>query len=257
MDTTYQEFLSTKRIKSKSYGRQCAISDIHPKMFLHERDLIRWSVLKGRAAIFADTGLGKTFMQLEWARLMGVRALIIAPLSVTRQTVREAKKIDIDVIYVRHQADIDNHPDQTIFITNYEMAENFDYSKIGAVVLDESSILKSLDGKTRLKLTELCDVVPFRLCCTATPAPNDIAEIANHAEFLGVMSRADLLATYFVHDDNGYRLKGHAQEPFFKWMASWGMSIRKPSDLGYPDDGYILPGLDINPVFLIQQEAIM
>src|SRR3990167_7015226 len=130
------------------------------------------------------------------------------------------------------------------------MLDHFDASAYEGVVLDESSILKSLDGKTRQRLTEMFAVTPYRLCCTATPAPNDIAEIANHAEFLGVRTRVEMLAEFFVHDDEGWRLKGHAERDFYRWMASWGMSVRKPSDLGYDDAGYDLPPLDIAPVFV-------
>jgi len=246
----YQDFLAKKQIKSYSYGIDVQRQDVHPKLFGFQNDLVRWAARKGRAAIFADTGLGKTFMQLEWARLMGQKTMIIAPLSVARQTVREGSKIDVHPIYVRRQSDIEKS-DAMIFITNYEMVDNFDFSQFGAVVLDESSILKSLDGKTRQRLTDLCEDVPLRLCCTATPAPNDISEIANHSEFLGIMTRADMLATFFVHDDNGYRLKGHAHEKFFRWMASWGMSVRKPSDIGdYSDDAYMLPELTIKPEFV-------
>lgn len=250
IDTRYNAFLQTKQTLAASYGVEISPSSINEKLFPFQRDLTRWAARKGRSAIFADTGLGKTFMQVEWARVMGSDTLIIAPLSVARQTVREAGKLGIEVVYVRHQKEIESHPVDKIFITNYEMTDNFDFSYFGAVVLDESSILKSLDGKTRQRLTDLCRDVPYRLCCTATPAPNDIAEIANHAEFLGIMTRVDMLATYFVHDDDGYRLKGHAEEPFFRWLASWGMSIRKPSDLGYPNDGYELPQLDIQPVYV-------
>lgn len=187
-----------------------------------------------------------TFLQLEWARLIAKRALIVAPLSVVRQTVREARKISLTVHYTRDGKDIQ----PGINITNYEQVEHFDAADFDAVILDESSILKSLDGKTKQRLTEMFADTPYRLCCTATPAPNDIAEIANHAEFLGIMSRADMLATFFVHDDDGWRLKGHAKEPFFRWMASWSMSVRKPSDLGYADDGYILPALTIEPLWI-------
>lgn len=246
----YKTFLQGKQPRVASYGISVNQDQISPVLFDFQKDLVRWSLHKGRAAIFADTGLGKTFMQLEWARLMNVKTLIVAPLSVARQTVREAEKINVHPIYVRRQADIDRS-DTLIFITNYEMIENFDFSQFGAVVLDESSILKSLDGKTRQLLIELCEAVPMRLCCTATPAPNDISEIANHSEFLGIMTRADMLATFFVHDDDGYRLKGHAQEKFFKWLSSWGMSVRKPSDIGnYSDDAYILPSLTITPDFV-------
>ena len=178
-------------------------------------------------------------MQLEWARLLGKRALIVAPLSVARQTVGEARKLGLTIHYTRSGDDLID----AINITNYEMIGHFDAEGFGAVVLDESSILKGLTGKTRRKLTDMFASTPYRLCCTATPAPNDIAEIANHAEFLGIMTRADMLAAFFVHDDKGWRLKGHAREGFYRWLASWGMSIRKPSDLGYSDDGFILPEL--------------
>jgi DNA modification methylase/superfamily II DNA or RNA helicase len=242
----YVSFLETKRLVHKSNGVQVRNSEINQVLFGFQRDLVRWSTRKGRAAVFADTGLGKTFIQLEWARLINERCLIVAPLSVARQTIRESKKINIDVKYVRSMGAVQDG----INITNYEMIDKFDPSVFGSVVLDESSILKSLTGKTRSKLIEMFSKTSYRLCCTATPAPNDIAEIANHAEFLGIMSRVDMLATFFVHDDDGWRLKKHAKEPFFRWLASWGMSIKKPSDIGYTDDGYILPPLNINPRFI-------
>ena len=242
----YAEFLESKRIVFKPSGLSVTDSDIHPILFPFQRDLVKWTVKKGRSAIFADCGLGKTFMQLEWARHVGGRVLIVAPLSVARQTVNEARKIDLGVHYTRSGDDLTNG----INITNYEMIAHFNAADFRAVVLDESSILKSLTGKTRGKLIDMFAEIEFKLCCTATPAPNDIAEIANHAEFLGIMSRADMLATFFVHDDQEWRLKKHAAEPFYRWMASWGMSLRKPSDLGYDDDGFILPPLEINPVII-------
>jgi DNA modification methylase len=227
----------------------------------------------GRSAIFLDTGLGKTFIQLEWARLMGERTLIIAPLSVARQTVREAKKIEIKVKYVRHQSEVD---DGQIFITNYEMIDEFDPAEFGAVVLDESSILKSLDGKTRRKLIDMFQDTKYRLACTATPAPNDQSEIGNHAEFLGICTMQEMLAMFFIHAnkvteelmtaENGrqsilktkqagkkgqeWRLKNHGKDDFYRWMSSWAISLRKPSDLGYDDNGYALPALNINPLFI-------
>lgn len=242
----YHEFLKTKQIKYKATGLEIEPGMIHSLLFPFQRDLTQWAIRKGRGAIFADTGLGKTFMQLEWARLIGKKTLIVAPLSVARQTVREAKKIDVQVHYVREQSQADALPGN-LFITNYEMVKKFKPIKWGAIVLDESSILKSLDGKTRRLLTDMFGDTTFKLCCTATPAPNDIAEIANHSEFLGIMTRADMLSSFFVHDDQGWRLRGHAEEAFYRWMASWGMSIRKPSDLGYDDDGFILPPLNIEP----------
>ena len=164
----YQDFLATKSHRYQSQGKEISLSDIHHLLFPWQSLIVKWACHKGRASIFADTGLGKTFMQLEWARLMGGSCLIIAPLSVARQTVREADKIGIKIRYVRNQSDIDLH---SIFITNYEMFENFDLSLFNSVVLDESSILKSIGGKTRQKLIKSCQYLPYRLCCTATPAP--------------------------------------------------------------------------------------
>ena len=247
----YAEFLASKRRVVASLGPTVDPGDVHLLLFPFQRDLVRWAVRKGRAALFADTGLGKTFMQLEWARLIGEPTLIVAPLSVARQTIREATKIGLTVKYVRHQSEVDG----LLSITNYEMVGHFDPALFGAVVLDESSILKSLDGKTRQTLTEMFAATRYRLCATATPAPNDIAEIGNHSEFLGLMPHHEMLSAFFVHGsmDNGkdgWRLKGHAQEEFFRWLASWGMSIRRPSDLGYEDDGFILPELVIEPEFI-------
>lgn len=243
----YARLLASKRFVVLASGVSVDEADVHPALFPFQRALVRWACRKGRAALFADTGLGKTLMQLEWARLVGERTLIVAPLGVAHQTVREARRIDLDVTYARSQAEATG----ALTITNYEMLSHFDAAAFDAVVLDESSILKALDGKTRTRLTEMFADTPYRLCCTATPAPNDITEIANHAEFLGVMRRVDMLASFFVHDDEGWRLKGHAQEPFYRWLASWAMAVRKPSDLGaFSDDGYDLPALSIEPVWV-------
>jgi DNA modification methylase len=268
MDTEYQSFISTKRIANVFHGKDIPTSAVNPILFPFQRDGVRWAVGKGRAALFFDTGLGKTFGQLEWARLLGVNTLIVAPLSVARQTVREGHKIGINVQYCRHQSEVTNQ----IVITNYEMVENFDASQFGAVVLDESSILKSFDGATRRILIDKFQDTKYRLACTATPAPNDQAEIGNHAEFLGIATVNEMLAMFFVHankvlyHDVGdgrqtktkksgtqgqeWRLKNHATDKFYKWMASWSMSLRKPSDLGYSDEGYILPDLNIYPRFI-------
>ena len=249
MREDYEGFLASKRPSVSNLGPD-VVGEPHPMLFPFQHDLVRWAVRKGRAALFADTGLGKTFMQLEWARLLGETTLIVAPLSVARQTIREATKIGIDVTYSR---DGTVHP---LTITNYEMVGHFNPADFGAVVLDESSILKALDGKTRRTLTESFASTPYRLACTATPAPNDIAEIGNHAEFLGIMTHAEMLSAFFVHgslgpgEKDGWRLKGHAEEAFFRWLASWGMAVRQPSDLGYDDDGFALPPLSIRPEFV-------
>lgn len=244
MIVEYAEFLATKRQIAPAVGVAIGDDLLHREMFEFQRAVTRWALRKGRAAIFAGTGLGKTLMQLVWASRAADRVLILAPLGVARQTVREGERWSVPVTYARSMAE---SPAQGITITNYEMVDHFDPAVFGAVVCDESSILKAMAGKTRAKLTELFADTPFRLCCTATPAPNDISEITNHAEFLGIMTRVETLASFFVHDGSVWRLKGHAYEPFYRWLASWAMSLNTPSDLGYSDDGYILPPLTVTP----------
>ncbi len=215
-----------------------------------QREIVAWAVRTGRAAIWADTGLGKTVMQLEWARMSvpaAGRALIVAPLAVCQQTAREAAKLGIDARYVRGD---EQAAGPGIWVTNYEMVERFDPALLDAVVLDESSVLKDVTTKTRDLLIRHFAPVSRRLACSATPAPNDVAELANHAEFLGASSRREMLATYFVHDQDGWRPKGHARGPMFRWMSSWAVALRRPSDIGYPDDGYLLPELRIEPHLL-------
>lgn len=246
----YAAFLSDKRRLAKPVGSRVADADISPVLFPFQRALVKWAVRKGRAALFADTGLGKTLMQLEWARLTGERTLVVAPLSVAQQTVEESGKLGIRARYLRA-----DDGERGIVATNYEMLPHFDPSKFGAVVLDESSILKSFEGKTRTRLIEMFRDVPFRLCCTATPAPNDIQEMANHAEFLGVMSRVEMLAEFFVHDDQGWRLKRHGARPFYRWLASWAMTLKRPSDLGFEDEGFDLPALDVSTA-IVQSEYV-
>jgi superfamily II DNA or RNA helicase len=241
MSDAYERFLAGKQRLFAGTGIEVSAGALHPALFPFQRDLTRWALRKGRAAIFADTGLGKTWMQLEWARHVPGNVLILAPLVVAQQTVHEAAKLGIAAEYRRAPGDA------KITVTNYEMVEHFDPYHYAGIVLDESSILKSQDGVYRKTLTERFAETPFRLCCTATPAPNDVQEFANHSEFLGILPRVELLATFFVHDDNGWRLKRHAVEAFYRWTASWGMAISKPSDLGYSDDGYILPSLEILP----------
>ena len=267
--TTYTEFLESKRHTISNTGIAVMPEAVHEKLFDWQQQIVLWALRKGRAAVFLDTGLGKTFIQLEWARLLGFQTLIIAPLSVARQTVREALKIGLDVRYVRSQSEITE--DHKLWITNYEIIEDFDLNTFGSVVLDESSILKSIDGKTRKKLTNLCKNTPYKLCCTATPAPNDYTEIGNHAEFLGICTIPEMLATFFINANKEHtielggatyrkkgsnkggtewRIKHHAEERFFEWLSSWAITMTKPSDLGYDDDGFILPELRLNPIFV-------
>ena len=245
----YEDFLVSKRLVVPAAGRDINRDLLHPALFPFQRDLVHWSLRKGRAAIFADCGMGKTIMQLEWARHAAGRTLILAPLAVAQQSVAEGRKWGYTVTYCRSGEDA---PREGTVITNYEMMSHFDPSRFEAVVLDESSILKSFEGKMRSALIERFQETPMRLCCTATPAPNDISEIANHAEFLGHMTRAEMLAAFFVHDDAGWRLKGHARTAFYRWLASWGMSVRRPSDINeeYGDAGWNLPSLAIEPQFI-------
>lgn len=242
MSLTYEEFLSRKVQDAPKIGRTVKADEIADRLHDWQKEIVAWAVTTGRAAIWADTGLGKTLMQIEWARLSGTTSLIVAPLAVCTQTVREAKTVGIEARYVRDPQDM-NGPG--VYVTNYEMVGHFDASSFDAVVLDEASILKQSDGKTRTKLIEHFKDVPMRLACTATPAPNDIEELTNQAEFLGRSTRVNMLAAYFVHDDEGWRLKGHAHAPMFKWMTTWAIALRRPSDLGYSDIGYALPGLEI------------
>lgn len=216
--------------------------EIAEHLYPHQRDLARWALRRGRAAIFADTGLGKCPMALEWSRHVAKqgRVLILAPLAVAEQIAREAVKFGVDA-QCRRKDDGDR-----ITITNYDMLHAFDPSAFVGVVLDESSILKSFDGSTRKALTEAFASTPFRLCCTATPAPNDFTELGTHAEFLGIKSRVEMLAEFFVHDGGStadWRLKGHAVVPFWRWVSTWGAVVKKPSDLGHDDAGFVLPPL--------------
>jgi len=240
----YQEFLSRKSIANVSTGL-AEIPPLSPAMFEFQCDITAWALRKGRACIFADCGLGKTLMQLEYARCVPGDVLLLAPLSVSHQTCREAAKFGIDGVAYSG----DGGKTGKITITNYERLAKFDLSQFAGLVLDESSILKSYDGRVRTEILEASKAIPFRLACTATPAPNDFMELGNHAEFVGSMSREEMLSMFFIHDGGEtqkWRLKGHAKAEFWKWICSWAVMIRKPSDLGYSDDGFVLPRLDIS-----------
>jgi DNA modification methylase len=242
----YTEFLESKTTSHGQYGIDVSQDKVHKLLFPFQRDITIWGLRKGRCAFFLGCGTGKTYCQLEWARLLGNDSLIISPLSVARQTVKMARDIDIEVHFARRQSDCKHG----INITNYEMMENFDPSVFPNVVIDESSILKGISSVYKATLIEMFKKTPYKLCCSATPSPNDNAEMANHSEYLGIKSRNDMLATFFVHDDDGWRLKGHAIEPYYKWLASWSISMSKPSDLNYEDDGFILPPLSIKPIIV-------
>lgn len=239
MSVAYESFLKSKALLAAPAGLS-SLDPVHPRLFGFQADIVRWALRLGRAALFADCGMGKSCMQLEFARQVPGPVLILCPLAVAEQTVEEAALLDLPVQYCRNQDDIK----ERIAITNYEMLGKFDPDHFAGVVVDESGILKSFSGAYRTQIIESFRQTPFRLACTATPAPNDHMELGNHAEFLGVMSYQEMLSMFFCHDGGDtsqWRLKGHSEKAFWKWVASWATMIRKPSDLGYPDGSFILP----------------
>lgn len=249
-DSDYQQFLSTKMAVPKPVGIDVPIEDISLTGFLFQRHIVRWALLLGRAAIFADVGLGKTWMQIMWAwhvaKHTNKPVLILAPLAVAEQTVREGEKFGVTVYHVENNGEVLHHcveDKYPIFITNYERVDHFDISQFAGIVLDESSILKHYSN-TFFDLCERFKQTPYRLCCTATPSPNDIVEIGNHSTFLDIMDFHDVLARWFVGEGDvarQARLKGHAVEDFYRWLTSWAVCISKPSDLG---DEYDMPGYE-------------
>lgn len=245
---SYETFVSKKLGEIESQGISATLKDYG--LFPHQSDLVNWALRRGRAAIFADTGLGKSRMQVAWADMIasetGNRVIILAPLAVAEQTVEEAASIGVTIQHAREESDAEGHQ---IVITNYDRLHKFDCSKFGAVVLDESSIIKHHTAKTLQTLLETFRNTPYRLACTATPAPNDWTELGNHAEFLGVRSRVEMLAEFFVHDGGDtqvWRLKGHARHLFWRWVASWGAMVRSPADLGHDASAYELPPLNVH-----------
>ena len=247
---SYSDFLASKRLEDAPSGLDVDPNMLPVGLFDFQREISTWALRRGRAAILAATGLGKTAMQLSFANGVSIAhdapVLIFAPLAVSAQTAREGEKFGIGVTVAKTEKDI--RPG--VNVTNYERLQHFDPAEFAGVVLDESSILKSFDGPTRRDLTLFAQSIPFRLCCSATPAPNDWTELGSQAEFLGVMSQKEMMALYFTQDGNStqkWRLKGHAHSAFWTWVASWAVACRKPSDLGYPDDGYVLPPLRMIP----------
>lgn len=231
-------------------------------LFPFQCDLVAWAVEQGRAGVFADCGLGKTPMQLVWAenvrRETGKPVLLLTPLAVSFQTVAEAHKFGIDAAISR-----DGKVAAGITITNYERLELFDRETFGGVVCDESSAIKSFDGVRRALVTDFMRKLPYRLLCTATAAPNDYIELGTSSEALGFLGHMDMLGRFFVNDSNNsvrgmryrwsqpgtfgrvnWRFKGHAEDPFWRWVSSWARAMRRPSDLGFSDDGFDLPPLE-------------
>lgn len=244
----YNDFLKTKEIKSVSCGFAFPRDRMNPMLFGWQKDVVFWALRKGRCALFEDCGAGKTVQFLQWGTAVvehtGKPVIVVSPLAVAEQTKREADKFGFEnVKVVREQ----NQVCLGINVTNYEILDHFDCSVFGGVVLDESSILKNYSGKTRTEIIEKFQDTPYKLSCTATPAPNDYMELGNQAEFCGVMSRTEMLATYFIHDGGDtskWRLKGHAQDKFWEWLATWAVVLTNPRDLGYDGTGYDLPELN-------------
>lgn len=248
----YEEFLKQKEYHIEPTGFEA--KDLNKNLFDYQEAIVKWALRIGKAALFEDTGLGKTIQQLSWADAVAKHTngyvLILAPLAVSKQTANEAKKFGIKCKFVECHDDLE----KGINITNYEKIHKFDTDIFDGIVLDESSILKSYAGKTTKDLQERFIYTPYKLCCTATPSPNDYTEIGTTAEFLGIMPRNEMLSTFFINDcikkkgksDRiGWRLKRHAEKEFFKWMATWSMMIKSPADLGFDGSKFVLPKLTI------------
>ena len=254
----YDAFIASKNKIAQASGFEP--TELNRHLFDWQRSVVTWTIKNGRAAIFADCGLGKTLQQLEWARQVsehcGEPVLILTPLAVAHQTADEADKFDIKATVVENQSQVIGGPG--IWITNYEKLEHFEPSDFCGVVLDESSLLKNFTGKTRIALTEAFAKTPYKLCCTATPSPNDYTEFGQHAAFLGICTPAQMLSTFFINDTfntGDWRLKKHAEKEFWAWVASWAACLSKPSDIGFSDDGYNLPPLNMTSVMVDVDET--
>lgn len=245
---TYTDFLETKKKKINESGFDIDDSKLNIKMFDFQRHIVKRALKVGKYAIFADCGLGKTFMQLEFANQVvnhtNKPVLILAPLAVAGQTIEQGIHFGIEVIKLLPEM----KTPAGIYITNYEQLENVNTDDFVGVVLDESSILKNFEGKTKELIIDCFKDTPYKLACTATPSPNDPMELGNHTEFLNVMSRVEMLAMYFVHDGGEtakWRLKGHCESKFWEFVSTWSMMLSKPSDIGFNATGYDLPELNL------------
>lgn len=245
---TYDEFLEKKEVLIGDSGFEVEDEELSPYLFDYQKDIIKWALRKGKAALFEDTGLGKTIQQLQWATLVNKftekPVMIFAPLAVSKQTVIEGERFNLPVNLCESHEDVING----VNITNYEKIHKFNTDVFSGVVLDESSILKSYSGKTTQDMINRFRFTPYKLACTATPSPNDFTELGNHAEFLNVMTMNEMLSMFFINDSshgNGWRLKGHSRGDFFKWIAEWAMMIKSPADFGFDGSLFELPRLNI------------
>ena len=243
----YQEFIDSKKIQIKKSGFEC--NELNPILFEYQKLLVKWALKKGKCALFTGTGTGKTVMQCEWAYRVWLKEqnpiLILAPLAVAHQTIKEAKdKLNVDIKFCENSEDVING----LNITNYEKLQKFDTSVFIGIVLDESSILKSFTSATRNEIIDNFNQTPYKLACSATPAPNDYMELGNHSEFLNELKRKEMLSMFFVNDckeTQKWRLKGHAKSEFWKWVSTWALIMNNPKDLGYDDKMFELPELKI------------
>jgi len=247
----YQEFLKQKIKSIPDSGFDIEENQLNPKLFDFQKYCVKRALKAGKFAFFQDCGLGKTFQQLEWARLVTEHTqapvLILCPLAVAGQTIKEGERFGIEVLRYDSKAEpCTNEPG--IFISNYEQLENIDCSVFSGVVLDESSILKNYEGATKSLVINRFLNTRYKLACTATPSPNDPMELGNHSEFLNTMSRSEMLAMYFVHDGGEtakWRIKGHCEVIFWEWVSQWAVMLAKPSDIGFSAKGYDLPDLNL------------
>lgn len=250
---SYQDFLKTKTVKEKPKGFEISLDALNPMLFDYQKAAVRQALLKGKFLLGEDAGMGKTAQQLEWAyqihKQTGMDVLIVAPLGVAIQTAtEEAPMFGYQVKLCRKLSDVE----KGLNITNYDMVEHFQNHSWGGVVLDESSILKNFTGSTRMILKKIFDDVPYKLCASATPAPNEFMELLNQVDFLGIMDTAKALSNFFINDfkTGQWRLKGHATDAFWQWVCSWALIIDKPSDIGFDDTKYQLPPLHVHEVVI-------
>jgi hypothetical protein len=248
-NTDYTEFLKSKIQANVQSGFDIETEQLNPALFDFQKHCVRKALSSGRFALFEDCGLGKTVQQLEWCSQIAKRenapVLILAPLAVTGQTLEEAARFGYDAERLNTDS-MQLHP--KTYITNYEKLDSTDAGLFAGIALDESSILKNFEGKMRNLIIDRFRGTRYKSCWTATPSPNDPMELGNHAEFLGVMGRNEMLSMYFVHDGGDtskWRLKGHAEDRFWQWVSSWAIMINRPSDIEFSDDGYILPELNM------------
>jgi len=247
MNEAYNKFITDKTSLSQGSGFSVSLTSLNKILFVWQKLFVQWALLKGCAALFEECGMGKTLQQLEWAiqviKYTGKKVIIVCPLAVADQTLREFAKLKSKISI---SFDRTGTVSTQIIITNYEQLNKFHPVAFGGIVLDESSILKNHTGAYRNFITEFASTIKYRLCCTATPSPNDYMELGTHAEFLGICKRSEMLSTYFKHDSvntSQWRIKSHAFEVFWKWVASWAVAVRKPEDIGYKSN-YALPLLN-------------